>query len=104
MAKVWVTLIFFLRRFGGIDSLHHVPPPFALSALRRPELEALLVELFGEVATLKQTVAELREENARLKGLKGRPNIKPSGMEKGTAAEAPETREAAWPGQGHASG
>jgi hypothetical protein len=41
-----------------------VPPPPTLSALSRPELEALLVERFGEVATLKQTVAEQREEIA----------------------------------------
>jgi hypothetical protein len=62
-----------LRRFAAVDSLHHVPPPSALSALSRPELEALVVELFTDLATLKQTVTELREEVARLKGLKGRP-------------------------------
>jgi hypothetical protein len=88
-----------LRRFGVVDSLHHVPPPTTLSALTRAELEALLTELYGKVATLTQMVAGLREENARLKGLKGRPNIKPSGMEKGT--EPPKSRQQAkQPGRG----
>jgi len=82
-----------------VDSLHHVPPPSALSALSRAELEALLIELFGEVTILKQTVAELREEIARLKGLKGRPNIKPSGMNEGTTPAKPTTKEKQ-PGRG----
>ena len=76
-----------------------MPPPATLSALSRPELEALLAELFGEVSTLKQTVAGLREENARLKGLKGRPNIKPSGMEKGTTPPKPQEQRKP-PGRG----
>jgi hypothetical protein len=88
-----------LRRFGAVDSLHHVPPPFAVSALSRAELEALLIELFGEITTLKQTVAELREEIARLKGLKGRPNIRPSGMDQGTAPAKP-TADKKQPGRG----
>jgi hypothetical protein len=82
-----------LRRFDGVDSLPYVPPPPILSALSRPELEALLVTQFADISTLKQMVSELREEVARLKGLKGRPNIKPSGMDKGTEPAKPTQKE-----------
>ena len=98
-AKARALARFLLRQFVAVNSLHHVLPPRAFSALSRPELEALLVELFTEVATLKQTVAEQREEIARLKGLKGRPNIKPSGMDKGSTPVTPTQNEKR-PGRG----
>jgi len=64
-------------------------PPAALDSLSNAELKALVVELLGEVGELKQIVAGQREEIARLKGLTGRPKIKPSGMEQASAVKAP---------------
>ncbi len=61
-----------------------------ISKLGLEKLTALLVQALEENARLKAENAELREEIARLKGLKGRPKLKPSGMEKAVEAATPK--------------
>jgi hypothetical protein len=62
-----------------------------LKDLSKDELVGLVEQLLAEVAALRERVcaleaenAALKEEVARLKGLKGRPKLKPSGMEEAT--------------------
>src|SRR5258708_14152196 len=62
---------------GGLDD-------FSLGDLKR-----LVRKLFEEVADLRRAVAAQRDEIIRLKGGPGRPNIKPSGMDKATQPNAP---------------
>jgi len=58
-----------------------------IDALDGEGLKTLLLRVLEENAVLRAEVAALREENRRLKGLKGPPALKPSGMDRETEAQ-----------------
>ena len=71
---------------GRIDSKLTMVVPPEIDGLSPAELKQLVLKLVEQNAEQKGVIAELREEIARLKGLKGRPSIKPpSGMENSTS-------------------
>lgn len=73
------------------------PPLPDLNGLSADDLRRLVIELLGAVAKLEAKVAAQSEEIARLKDLKGRPKLKPSGLEKGTEPDAPGTPDGRQP-------
>ena len=65
----------------------------ATDGLGLAELKSLLVQAYEKLAQRDAEIAALREEVARLKGLKGRPQVKPSGMEQSTQRRAKRRRK-----------
>src|SRR3954463_476531 len=78
-------------------------PRVDLDHLSSADLKALVIGLMGGIAGLEHRVAVLREEIARLKGLKGPPSIKPSGMEQASGEAPPKGRKRRRKGRGPAA-
>ena len=78
-----------------------VSAPDNLDDLSSTQLRELVVKLFVKLAEQDRAISDLRLEIARLKGLKGPPDIKPSGMDKGTEpAKRDQQQRQRRPGRG----
>ncbi len=71
-----------------------VESPPDIDALDITALKALVLDLLGKVAELERTLGDQRAEIARLKGLSGPPDIKPSGMARRARARGKAGRAA----------
>ena len=81
-----------MRRRGVGRFNLSVTAPADIDDLPLEALKALVVQLLSKSAEQDRLIAELREENARLKDLNGRPRIKPSGMENASELKRPGKR------------
>ena len=81
-----------MRRRGWGRFNLDVTGPADIDGLTLEALKALVVQLLSRAADQERVIAELRDENARLKGLNGRPRIKPSGMENASEPKRPGKR------------
>ena len=81
---------FCLCRRGAVRFNLDVGAAVDIDGLSLAALKALVVQLLSKVAEQERLIAELRDENARLKGLNGRPRIKPSGMEPASEPKPPD--------------
>jgi hypothetical protein len=93
-AKARTTAEFSLAptRVGSIQPVRDHSAEIAVLSNAAPQ--RLAVQLMAEVAELKRLVADQRDEIARLKGLRERPQIKPSGMEAGISPKPAGKRSA----------
>jgi hypothetical protein len=64
-------------------------PPEDLDRRSHAELKGLVVKQSEQMVELQRMILALRDEIARLKGGPGRPNLKPSGMERETEPKPP---------------